>query len=145
AVPRISARVAAIERDGGNWRVHTDDGASQVARNVVLATGPTAPQYPAWGSGLAHVFASGFAAATANWSIHAHVVVIGGGISAAQYAIACSRRGHGVTLISRHALRRTEFDSRPCFAGPRCLQPFLRLPLRQRPAALAAARNPASM
>src|SRR5699024_8781387 len=38
AVPRISARVAAIERDGGNWRVHTDDGASQVARNVVLAT-----------------------------------------------------------------------------------------------------------
>lgn len=71
--------------------------------------------------------------------------MIGGGISAAQYALACARAGHRVTLLSRHPLRRAEFDGQPCFAGPRCLAPFLRLPMAQRPRVLAAARNPATL
>lgn len=68
AVPRLSAHVAAIERAGAHWRVYTVQGACYTARNVVLAPGPTVPRRPAWGHGLPHVFAPGFAATTADWS-----------------------------------------------------------------------------
>lgn len=149
AVARINARVTTIAPAmtpiGATWRVHSRDGARYTARNLVLATGPTAPQYPAWGAGLAHVFAPDCDDRTTAWATSAHIAVVGGGISAAQYALARAQQGHAVTLISRHNLRRAEFDGRPCFAGPRCLTPFLRLPKSQRPAALTAARNPASM
>lgn len=144
-VNRIKAIADTVERDSNNWRVMTADGENHTACNVVLASGPAAPARPDWGQKLPHVFASNFAEQSAYWSIDQHIVVIGGGISAAQYAIARSYQGHPVTLLTRHRLRQTAFDSQPCFSGPRCLEPFLQLPMAQRPAALTKARNPATM
>src|SRR5699024_8788766 len=45
----------------------------------------------------------------------------------------------------RHRLQQAAFDSNPCFSGPRCLQPFLRRPMAERPAILEAARNPGTL
>lgn len=144
-IERIPATAQAIEaQDDTCWRVVTAD-AAYAARNVVLATGPAAPARPDWGKHLPHVFDRSFTQGSAGWSAKDRVVVIGGGISAAQYAIARAKDGHPVTLASRHELRRTAFDSQPCFSGPRCLAPFLRLPPAERPQALAAARNPGTL
>src|SRR5699024_9300522 len=144
-VPRIAARAEAIAPQGHDWQVTTRAGAHYTARRLVLAPGPPAPQRPRWGSELAHVFDQHFAARSANWSAAAHIAIVGGGISAAQYATACARAGHAVTMLSRHPLRQCAFDSDPCYAGPRCLTTFARLPLAQRPALLAQVRNPATM
>lgn len=144
-VRRIKATVVTVESAGAHWRAVAAGGDNITARNIVLASGPAAPAWPDWGRDLPHVFASAFVTESANWNIDKHIVVVGAGISAAQYAIARSYDGHPVTLLTRHPPQQTAFDSQPCFAGPRCLDPFLHLPMTRRPAALAAARNPATM
>ncbi len=145
-VPRITDAVEAIESHGGSWQVATRSGARHRARRVVLAPGPPPVARPPWGRDIAHIFDPSFACDPAlDRNAGAHVAVVGGGISAVQYAIARAQSGLPVTLVTRHRLRRTEFDSLPCFAGPRCLTPFLRLPVSERPAALAAARHPGTV
>ncbi len=145
-VPRIADTVEAIEPRGDSWLVATRWGASDRARRVVLAPGPPPVARPAWGRDITHIFDPAFACGSATGpNTRAHVAVIGGGISAVQYAIARAQAGEPVTLVTRHRLRQTEFDSLPCFAGPRCLTPFLRLPVAERPAALAAARHPGTV
>src|SRR5699024_7173324 len=112
---------------------------------VVLVPGPAVPARPTWGRHLLHVLDNDFAQRYSTWPAKQHVVIVGGGLSAAQRAIACARQGHAVTLLSRHRLRPAAFDSNPCFSGPRCLQPFLRRPMAERPAILEAARNPGTL
>ncbi|MFO7781741.1 MAG: hypothetical protein R6W94_08950, partial [Spirochaetia bacterium] len=56
-------------------------------------------------------------------------VVIGGGVTAAQVACHAARRsGRRVVLLTRGPLRVGQFDSEPCFIGPRCLADFLAEP-----------------
>ncbi len=56
-------------------------------------------------------------------------VVVGGGVTAAQVAChAAERSGRRVVLLTRGPLRVRQFDSAPCFIGPRCLAAFLAEP-----------------
>ena len=56
-------------------------------------------------------------------------VVIGGGVTAGQVAChAAGRSGRRVVLLTRGPLRVGQFDSAPCFIGPRCLEAFLAEP-----------------
>ena len=54
------------------------------------------------------------------------VVVIGGGISAVQVALRLMEKGHRVHIVSRHALRRHQFDSDPGWLGPKFMERFRR-------------------
>jgi hypothetical protein len=55
-------------------------------------------------------------------------VVVGGGLSGCQLALATAERlGRPVTLVARHPLKVTHFDSNPCYIGPKCLRDFLEL------------------
>lgn len=115
---------------GRALRVDTDAGALE-ARRVVLAIGSTRPAWPDWarrlrraGARIDHIFARGFCRASlAPWS---KAVVVGGGISAVQTALALAAHAPGrVTLLSRHPIREEDFDAHPCWFGG-CLGAFVR-------------------
>lgn len=123
-----------IKRRAG-WMVESDQG-SISARNVLLAVGRTALNRPAWsrsvgsapGAPVHHLFEESFVPTSIpRWR---HLVVVGGGISAAQVACRLSARaasagfGGRVTLLMRHPVRTAHFDSDPCWNGPKCLTKF---------------------
>ena len=114
---RIVGRADRLERIDGGWRVSY--GAQGVAaRHVVLALGSDDHTYwPDWalrlregGAPIDHIFAPSFdRAALPDWS---HLAVVGGGITAAQTALALAERHPGsITLVMRHAPRIHHFDS----------------------------------
>ncbi|WP_240695809.1 FAD/NAD(P)-binding protein [Candidatus Chloroploca sp. Khr17] len=76
-----------------------------------------------------------------------HTVVLGGGISAAQVAVALAQTTPGrVTLLMRHALRVEAFDSPPGWVGPKELRGFHDEPdVCHRRALITGARRPGSM
>lgn len=120
----IVGRACGLARCEGGWRVETVDGSIE-ARNVALALGATEPHWPVWaqhlrtaGAPIQHIFAPDFCRATLpSWT---HMVVVGGGISAAQTALALAQQQPGtVTLLTRHALRTHDLDSDPGWIGPK--------------------------
>jgi uncharacterized NAD(P)/FAD-binding protein YdhS len=121
-----------LERVPGGARVASTAGAIE-ARRVLLALGMSdRAEWPGWardlrdaGAAVNHVFEPGFRRAELpEWR---QCVVVGGGISAAQTAMALAERQPGsVTLLVRHSLRVRQFDSPPGFIGPSYLAAFQR-------------------
>ncbi len=114
-------------------RVETERGPLD-ARRVLLAIGMSdQPAIPDWarrvreeGGRVHHVFEPGFS--RVQMAPFRHVVVVGGGISAAQTALALAKREEGtVTLLSRHPARVHAFDSDPGWMGPKNLDHFARV------------------
>jgi NADH dehydrogenase FAD-containing subunit len=108
----------------------------------VLALGPNAPWRPAWATGCEHVYDPDFDGLEAA---DARTVVVGGGITGAQLALRLQSLGRSVCWVTRDLPRVADFDSDPCYAGPRCLAPFQRTPIAQRTALLEAARRPGTL
>jgi glycine/D-amino acid oxidase-like deaminating enzyme len=114
-------------RRGGGLRVESPRGTLE-ARRVVLALGAgEQPLWPGWATALRaeggrihHVFEPGFRrGALEPWR---HAVVVGGGVSAVQTALALARRqAGGVTILARHELRIHPYDTDPCWMGPKCM------------------------
>jgi hypothetical protein len=126
----IQAAALRLEQITDGWRVHTDQGSLESHR-IVLAVGMDHALFniPEWAAPLRaqdypvhHLFEPSFH--LDNISASERVAVIGGGISAAQTAIALAQRGNTVTLISRHAPRVHDFDSDPCWQNTSCLRGF---------------------
>ncbi|NBF41199.1 MAG: hypothetical protein GVY14_12375 [Spirochaetes bacterium] len=163
---RRRARLLDVEARTDGVRVRTDDG-EEGADFLILAVGRTEmPFRPAWARGLSaggggagarpgsvpgseapvvHVFDPDFDPGRLEQA--AAPVVVGGGVTAAQVACHAARRsGRGVVLLTRGPLRVGQFDSEPCFIGPRCLADFLAEPT---PAArrkyIGKARYPGTM
>ena len=72
-------------------------------------------------------------------------MIVGGGITGAQLALRAAEAGHRLCWLTRHKPVRADFDSDPCYAGPRCLAPFADTPLAERTALLAEARRPGTL
>jgi thioredoxin reductase len=131
----MQGRAQRIQPLGNSWQIETEHGTLS-ARRVILAFGLTEqPHYPDWArfapnalvSGrLAHIFATDFdrQRLSAHVSGVAHLVVVGGGITAAQTALSLIEQGHAVTLLVRHPLREFAFDSDTCWVVPQCLDRF---------------------
>jgi cation diffusion facilitator CzcD-associated flavoprotein CzcO len=121
----LIGRACGLTRAEDGWRVETTDGSVET-RQVALALGAAEqPHWPAWaqrgciaGAPIQHIFAPGFC--RADLSPWTHAVVVGGGISAAQTALALAQQQPGtVTLLTRHALRKHDLDSDPGWIGPK--------------------------
>lgn len=130
----IQARALRLRQRRGHWRIDTSAGRVE-ARNVVLALGSgQSPHRPGWTTGVppdqvTHVFDADFAERRPrSWR---HLVVVGGGISAAQIALSLAAEDRGpVTLLMRHRLRRHMLDSDPAWLGPVRMKEFLADPDR---------------
>jgi thioredoxin reductase len=113
---RLQGRAQSIQRTASGWRVETSDGALD-ANRIVLAIGLSEqPYWPEWAQAhqadprVQHIFEPDFERESLpDWN---QAVVAGGGITAAQVALALSSRAHGtVTLVRRHDERVFDFDS----------------------------------
>lgn len=132
-VDRIWRRTTArrIELTRGGPRVVTDSG-EFVGRRVLLTVGKHAePLIPEWasrlqarGASVHHVYESDFHLSEFHPS--GPVVVVGGGMSAAQVALSVSQTGARTTLLAPAPISVSMFDSDPCFIGPKCLGDFRR-------------------
>ncbi len=121
----VVGRASGLVRCAGGWRVETGVGSLE-ARQVALAMGASEqPSRPAWaqqlgaaGAPVQHIFVPGFR--RADLPAWTHAVVVGGGISAVQTALALARQQPGtVTLLARHPLRIHQLDSDPGWIGPK--------------------------
>ncbi len=148
----LTGRAHGLTRCAGGWRVETADGSIE-ARQVALALGAAEqPHWPVWarhlrsaGAPIQHIFAPDCCrAALPPW---VHAVVVGGGISAAQTALALAQQQPGtVTLLHRHALRIQQLDSDPGWIGPKYQAGFQQLPdYTQRRAVIQQARHRGSV
>lgn len=147
---RLQGQAQGLTAIPGGYRADTDRGPIE-ARRVVLAVGSgDQPAWPEWAPGLAaaggrveHVFMPGFDRKTLP---EGPILVVGGGITAAQLSLALVRDGKEVVLWMRHPLRIHQFDSDPGWIGPRYMEGFWaeRDPARRR-ALIAAARHRGSM
>lgn len=122
----------AVQCDAGdeNVRIELDGGESIVCDHGVFALGRSEwPRWPAWAPrdqpGVQHIFASSFS--QQSWVDGANVAVIGGGISAGQFALRILDEGFEPTLISRHGFREHQFDSDPGWLGPKRMAAFAQI------------------
>jgi hypothetical protein len=144
----VQARVIGAAPHGRGVRLETTSGAVDAER-VILAVGPSdRPHWPDWaadlprGPRIAHVL-GGTPISDAG---DGRVVVVGGGISAAQLAVRLGRRDRPVTMLMRHPIRTHTFDSDPGWLGPLNMKRFVgeRCP-DQRRALISAARHRGSI
>lgn len=114
--------------DADGVTVTLASGATVRSRHVILALGASnQPAWPEWASPsdpyVHHIFDptfDGWPQATES------VVVVGGGISAAQAALRLAEEGHEVRMLTPHALREHDFDSDPGWMGPKFMAGFSR-------------------
>jgi hypothetical protein len=142
---RVTATVTGIRRVADGYRVETTEGPLH-AQRVVLAVGPGDDlALPAWANGLraSHVFHSGFRPETLGEG--RTVAVVGGGISAAQLALAAGARGAQAMIVARHPVREHRFDSDPGWLGPANMASFQRLDVAARREAIDHARHRGSV
>ncbi|MGD8241731.1 MAG: FAD/NAD(P)-binding protein [Desulfobacterales bacterium] len=147
----IRARAHSLARDGRTLIAATS-GPTLRARRILLALGMgEQPCWPSWanrlkrrGARIGHIFDPDFN--RRDWCHAERTVVLGGGITAVQTALKLSEESAGhVHLLSRHALRESQFDFNPCWIGPKCLRAFYRADYDQRRTTIDQARIPGSL
>jgi len=148
---RLSGRARVLHRQGGGLSVETE--AERLsARRVLLAIGLTEqPRWPRWarrlqdrGAPVDHVFAEGFQRSAGDST--RRTIVVGGGLSAVQTALALVKEGKGaVCVLCRHRLREIPFDFDPCWIGPKCMRGFLRISPEKRRPVIDNARLPGTV
>ncbi|MFW5694321.1 MAG: FAD-dependent oxidoreductase [Alkalispirochaeta sp.] len=74
------------------------------------------------------------------------IAIVGGGIAAAHLSLALTERGHHITVWNRDRFTSYQFDSDPCFVGPRCASLFASIPdYRDRRALIQRSRRAGSV
>lgn len=124
---RIKAAARKLKRNASGFVLDTEVG-SVAAKHVIVSIGASdCLSSPSWaedlianGCPIDHIFSPRFKEIRSKpWS---KAVVVGGGISAAQLALALSRQKPGcVTLIHARPLKTNQFDADPCWLDSRCL------------------------
>lgn len=148
----LRGRVAEVALREDGVVVDLEDGLRLRSERVLLAPGMSdQPHWPeeatrlrAAGAEVQHVLQPGYLLQPA--ACRARVAVIGAGITGAQVALRLAAAGREVTLVSRHPLRRHQFDSDPGWIGPRFMHGFHREPsMARRRDLIRAARHRGSL
>ena len=131
-----SAEARSLQALEHGYRVQTHSGEQIEAKNIVLALGagdhlnwpPWAVQYKSQKgeANIWHIFAPEFT--REQIAETDDVAIVGAGISAAQLALALleANPNRRIFLVSRHFLKKQDFDSDPGWLGPTLLKAFHR-------------------
>jgi len=148
---RLQGTATELRARSGVLAVETDAGIVS-ARRIVLAIGGSGrPCWPSWahtlrdaGACVHHVFE---AALPGTGELEGTTLIIGGGITAAQTALALHERGADeIVIIARHHPRISAFDIDPGWLGPRKLARFHRTrDLAERRCMITSARKRGSI
>ncbi len=151
----VQGRATGMELTETGTRVTIDGAESKIeAKHIVLALGaPREPMWPDWAlearsreddDRVRHVFDPGFDLSVEPGDTR--VAVVGAGITGAQTSLRFAAAGHRVTLISRHDLRISQFDSDPGWQGPKFMTGYARVTdLEERRAIIGSARQRGSV
>lgn len=122
---RVTGIAVAVRRDGTEgsaFRIIVDRHGREeyFARAVILAPGMPPPMVPPFLQvfSVRHVHDPLFDPNTVRPD--EKVLIAGGGIAALHLVLSLSSRGSNVTLWNRDPMTVHQFDSDPCFIGPRC-------------------------
>lgn len=130
-------RVAAIHTglDGDTALVELASGCRLRADHVVIASNPATPRIPSWATAAHPTRATPCGvvrhADTVDMSQvlpEQRIVVVGGGLTAAQLALGAARAGAQVTLLPPGPLRSSVTDIDPTWLGPHQLRPYFAEP-----------------
>ncbi len=119
----------ALERTGeGSWVVHTDQGQLPTKR-VALALGTPRSEPEADWARRAALLTPDRVRAALDPRGHppmpgGRAVIVGAGMTGAQWALRLSREGGDVCLVTRNGLRVEAFDTDPGWLGPRFMRGF---------------------
>jgi hypothetical protein len=124
---RVKALCTAIHKTNAGLRVLTTAGEFLTRRVILAISSNDRLAIPAWTNRLnsraKHIFDS--TEALDEIQPGRRLVIVGAGITAAQVALHAATVSPGqVQLISRHPLKIAEYDSDPCWMGPKCLHSF---------------------
>lgn len=128
---RVQAEATAIFRTAAGLRVRTTAGDFET-KSVILATSSNDKlMMPVWAAEIApvakHIFQRDFTLDAIRPG--ERQVIVGAGITAAQVSLYAASVSPGrVRLIVRRPLKIAEFDSDPCWMGPKCLSLFAEEP-----------------
>ncbi|MGW8187637.1 MAG: FAD/NAD(P)-binding protein [Desulfobacterales bacterium] len=145
---RVTGRALALHKNNDHSITAETSVGSIATRNVILAIGlGEQPYWPSWarrlqqaGTRINHVFDHNFRTIDIPENTES-VVVVGGGLSAAQTALMLSKKLAGtVRLLSQHELYESQYDFDPCWIGPKCLRDFYRQGYGSRRSAVDRAR-----
>lgn len=149
---RLIGRAEQLARLRDGWQVETHQG-TLTARNIILAIGLSEqPFWPEWAAQLraanapvVHIFTPGFDRTLLPPC--PHITVVGGGITAAQTALALAdTTSSAITLIMRHEIRQHDFDSDPGWMNAIYLRDYAKITdYNERRQVIKAARNRGSM
>ena len=122
----VSDTAKCLEVQPESVTIKTQTGQQLKSKKIVLALGQSDRlNIPAWARSCpktSHIFSASF-----DWkaveTVHS-IAVIGGGITAIQIALYAKSLGKNVHLISRHELRKHQFDSDPGWLGPKLMASF---------------------
>jgi len=149
---RITGRACGLSAIEGGYRVETENGSIETAKILFALSASEMPLWPDWGRALKdagapidHVFDPLF-----NRELvpaFRSAVVVGGGITGAQVAMALAKRNPGnVTLLTPHVPRVHRFDSPSGWMGPRMVEAFCKEPdMAKRRSIIRAVRHKGSM
>jgi hypothetical protein len=116
--PRAAVACRPLDGDPGQVEVDLDDGTTVQARRVVLATNA------ARRVGLPGLPPFDRQADLRDARADERVIVIGGGLTAAQLVDQAVARDAAVTLVTRRPLVARSYDVDPGWMGPKCLRGF---------------------
>ena len=147
----LNATLSGIETEGPFYRVHVthNDGAKRevISRDVILAVGTSSPHIPHAFRGIdrvQHVYDPTFRRDAIPED--SNVAIVGGGIAAAHLAIDLAKRLGSVTILNRDPFYPAQFDSDPCFIGPKCGDRFRRIrDIRERRRTIQESRRSGSV
>jgi hypothetical protein len=115
----IPLRAMRVRSENGGAAVELEDRSWLRARRVVLATNPSVPRLPRWSRSLLAVAPAGRVVHSDEVQLDGRsfegerILVVGGGLTAAQLALGAAARGALPILVSRGPLRERDFDVQP--------------------------------
>lgn len=156
-VRHVAAAVRHVWSTQDGCEVDLSTGTTLTCQHVIVAVNPVRADLPAWA--VAHGLQRRRACEVAGRVSLGHgdhvelsrdvtagqrVLVVGGGLTAAQLALGAARRGAEVTMAHRSVFRARDLDVEPTWLG-RDLEAFHRASVGRRPALLAQARGGGSI
>jgi FAD-NAD(P)-binding len=126
----VKARVTRLESLQRQFRLWLDDGSSQLAKRVVLATNSSVRQVPDWVSQISGDYPQDRLVHSEQIDLRSlklageRILIVGGGLTSGHLAVGAIARGAKVALMSRRALKEKIFDAEPGWLGPKYLKGF---------------------
>lgn len=126
----VKARVTRLEPLQRQFRLWLDDGSTQLAKRVVLATNSSVRQVPDWVSQISGDYPQDRLVHSERIDLRSlklageRLLIVGGGLTSGHLAVGAIARGAKVLLMSRRALKEKIFDAEPGWLGPKYLKGF---------------------